>query len=398
MASYLLVCAALALGQAAATSEENSPPPVTASAAPERWLLMESLQGTYPGWILDSQRMQISGWTEASFTASSAEHSNLPMGFNYLANQFALQQNWLRVEQSVVTSGTTEPSFGFRSDAILPGTDYRFTVARGLFSSQLTANNGQPNTYGIDPVQFYGEAYIPTFERGLDIKLGRIFCQYGAESIDAPSNALASHSYTFIYDPFTHTGIVTTTQITPAWSVQLGAVTGPDVFIDSAASPYSMFSAKWAPPGGRDTVLFSTLLGSGRFGTADQFNNPNIIDLVYTHTFNTRFTYTLEALFGYQTDVPLIGTATWYGLVDYWTYKLTPRLSATARLEFFDDEEGSRTGYRGLYTAATTGLSFRPCKDIIFRPEIRYDFNNESRPFEDKHELLTAAADIILRW
>ncbi len=359
---------------------------------------MESLQGTYPGWILDSQRMQISGWTEASFTASSAEHSNLPMGFNYLSNQFALQQNWLRVEQSVVTSGTTEPTFGFRSDTILPGTDYRFTVARGLFSSQLTANDGQPNTYGIDPVQFYGEAYVPTCARGLDIKIGRMFCQYGAEAIDAPSNALASHSYTFIYDPFTQTGVMGTIQLTPAWSIQAGAIMGPDVFIDSAASPYGMFSAKWAPPGGRDTVLFSGLLGSGRFDAADQFNNPNILDLVYTHAFNTRLTYTLESLFGYQTDVPSIGTATWYGLVDYLTYKLTPRLSATTRLEFFDDVEGNRTGYKGLYTAATTGLNFQPRKDVIFRPEIRYDYNNESRPFEDRHGLLTAAADIILRW
>jgi hypothetical protein len=309
-----------------------------------------------------------------------------------------LQQNWLRVEQPVVTAGTTEPTFGFRSDTILPGTDYRFTISRGLFSDQLISNDGLPNTYGIDPVQFYGEAYLPTIGRGLDIKVGRTFCQYGAEAIDAPSNVLASHSYTFIYDPFTHTGAFGTLQLTPAWSFQLGMVMGPDVFIDRAASPYSMFSAKWAPPGGQDSVLFAGLLGSGRFDIHDQFNNPNILDLYYTHACNSILTYSLEGLFGYETNTPESGTATWYGIVNYLTCKFTPRLSGTTRLEFFDDVDGNRTGFKGLYTATTAGLNFQPRKDIIFRPEIRYDFNNESRPFEDKHGLFTAAADIILRW
>jgi hypothetical protein len=237
------------------------------------------------------------------------------MGFNYRANEFLLQQNWLRVEKPVDTSAVT-PTFGFRSDTILPGSDYRFTISRGLFSGQLTANDGEPNTYGIDPVQFYAEAYFPTVARGLDIKVGRTVAQFGVETIDAVPNALASHSYTFIYDPFTHTGVLATLQLTPAWSVQLGAVLGPDVFIDPASSPYAVLSVKWAPPSGRDSVLVSALVGSGRFDEVEQFNNPNIIDLVYTRKFNERLSYSLDALFGYQTNVPDIGTAIWYAFVN----------------------------------------------------------------------------------
>src|SRR5258708_35904863 len=114
----------------------------------------------------------------------------------------------MRLERPMVQTGTTDPTFGLRNDWILPGIDYRFTASRGIFSGQLTANDGEPNTYGIDPVQFYGECFIPTIGVGLDIKLGRFFCQYGAEATDAPSNVLASHSYAFIYDPFTHAGIM----------------------------------------------------------------------------------------------------------------------------------------------------------------------------------------------
>src|SRR3954467_13740534 len=97
------------------------PAAAPAPSSPDRWLVMKSLQGTWPGWLLDSERLRISGWTDASFTASTAERSQLPMGFNYRANDFLLQQNWLRFERPVITSGTTEPTFGFRSDTILPG-------------------------------------------------------------------------------------------------------------------------------------------------------------------------------------------------------------------------------------------------------------------------------------
>jgi hypothetical protein len=318
------------------------------------------------------------------------------MGPNYRANEFLVQQNWLRVERPVDQKATT-PTFGFRWDTFV-GTDYRFTVARGLFSGQLTANDGEPNTYGIDPVQFYAEGYFPQVGRGLDVKLGRFFAQYGAESIDATQNALGSRSYAFIYDPFTHTGLLTTLQITPAWSVQNGLVTGSDVFIDPAARPTYLGSVKWAPPDGRDSVLFAVILGPGRFEPGRNFNNPQIFDLVYTHKLSDRLTYTLDALFGYQTNVPDIGTATWWSTVHYLTRTLTPRLSGTVRLEFFDDIDGQRTGFEGLYTALTAGLTFKPHRALWLRPEVRFDYNGESRPFEGKHGLFTATMDVILRW
>jgi hypothetical protein len=359
---------------------------------------MEALQGTWPGWLLDSQRIQVSGWTDMSFTASSAENSNLPMGFNYLANQFLLQQNWLRIDLPVITSGTTEPTFGFRLDTILPGSDYRFTLARGVWDSQLTANDGQPATYGIDPIQFYAEAYFPTVGQGLDLKFGRFFAQYGVEVNDAPSNALLSHAYTMIYDPFTHTGLLATLKLTDTWTVQAGIVLGSDIFIDPADEPTGIGSIKWAPADGRDSVLFSVIVGPGRFNQSREFHNPEIFDLVYTHKCSSRLNYSFESLYGFTTNVPETGFANWLGVLNYLTYTLTPRLNATARLEFFDDAQGQRTNFPGLYTVLTLGVAFTPRREITIRPEIRYDYNEQSRPFEDKHGLFTAASDVILRW
>lgn len=398
MVGSLLLMVSLSVGQTDPTANDESPASGPVIAMPDRWIMMKSLQGTYPGWILDGNRVQVYGWTDSSYTGSSAAIDNLPLGLNYRANELIVQQNWLRIDRPAATSGTSEPSFGFRVDTILPGTDYRFTLPRGLFNQQLTANDGEPNLYGIDPVQFYVETFVPTVGQGLSLKLGRMFCQFGYEATDAPSNALASHSYTFFYDPFTQTGLMGTLQLTPAWSVQVGALIGPDVFIDPADSPYSMFSVKWAPPDGRQSVLVSGLIGSGRYDVNEQFNNPNVVDLVYTRAIGSRLTYALDALVGWQSDVPDIGNAWWYGIVNYLTYKLSPRLSTTGRLELFDDIDGNRTGFAGLYTALTGGLNFKPHRAITIRPELRFDYNGESRPFEDKHGLLTATTDVIVRW
>src|SRR5204862_6028606 len=130
-------------------------------------------------------------------------------------------------------------------------------AARGLFSGQLTANHGQPNLYGFDPIQFYAEAYLPTIAQGMNVKIGRFFAQVCNENNDAPSNVLWSHSYTFLYDPFTHTGILTTTKLSDAWSVQAGLVLGSDDFIDPVDTPTFLGSVKWTQPGGRNTLLLA---------------------------------------------------------------------------------------------------------------------------------------------
>jgi hypothetical protein len=390
----LILGGALAIGQTASTGETQAPalPP----PAPDRWPLMLALQGTYPGWLLDGNKLQLYGWVDASFTGSTDRHDQLPMGFNYLANQGAVQQAWVRFEKPVEQTATT-PTFGFRTDFFF-GIDYRFTVARGLADYQLTEDHGRPNEYGYDPIQFYAEGYFPQIGRGLDVKVGRFLSLYGYESTDTTQNPFVSRSYSFIYDPFTHTGIVTTLKLTDAWSLQNGIVTGSDVFIDPAANPTYIGSVKWAPPTGRDSVLVSVIVGDGRFDQAQQFHNPEIFDLVFTHKFSDRFSYALDALYGFTTNVPAIGFANWWAAVQYLSYTLTPRLTAVGRLEFFDDVQGERTGFPGLYIAPTAGVNFRPNKYIILRPEVRLDYNTESRPFEGKHAVGTATMDMIMRW
>ena len=106
-------------------------------------LFMEALNTTSLGPLFRASRLTVSGWLDMSFTASTAQHDNTPMLFNYRANELLLQQAWLRIDRSIDRTGT-EFSWGFRSDWLF-GSDYRYTLARGIFNSQLTAD-GKPAT------------------------------------------------------------------------------------------------------------------------------------------------------------------------------------------------------------------------------------------------------------
>ncbi len=195
---------------------------------------------------------------------------------------------------------------------------------------------------------------------------------------------------------------------------------GNDVYFgDPSEEARFVGNLRWVQPGGgRNTVTLATTLGRGKFNAGALFapatvaladepngrNNFNAFDLVYTHTFSTVLSYNLESIYGYQTNVPnrhgqaAGSTAHWFSAAHYLFFTFNPRLTGILRYENFDDIDGQRTGFEGLYTALTGGLQFHLSKSLIVRPELRYDYNLESAPFDGKHGIFTAASDAIVRW
>jgi hypothetical protein len=111
-------------------------------------------------------------------------------------------------------------------------------------------------------------------------------------------------------------------------------------------------------------------------------------------------------MYGYQYNVPQAslpiadpsGFTNWLSVLHYFFYDVNSRLRLIGRWEDFDDFQGQRTGFAGLYNAVTGGFVFRLNPSMWLRPEVRYDHNFESTPFEGKHGLFTAAFDTIVRW
>ena len=370
----------------------------SSTATPEDpGLAMKLLAGTPAGDFLERRRLKISGYTDVSYTPSNKGGRIFPFGQNDFGREFLLQQNTLRLEK-LIDPDAKEITYGFRSDTILPGTDARTTVVRGLFDGQVRDAITNPKRVAFDPVQLYGILYDPNVGKGLELRAGRFFALFGAESIDPTLNLFGSRSYTFIFNPFTHTGGVATLKLSDEWTAQSGVVTGSDVFIDKAAHPTYIGSLKWADKDGKASLVGNVILGKGNYDIGEQFHNPQIVDFVGTYKITDKLAYTGEFLYGWTDKVPGIGFANWLGYVNYLSYSVGEKLSVNGRLEFFDDRQGQRTGTEGLYTAITGGVTYKPKPYLWIRPEIRYDTHQVGRPYQNDANLTTATLDVIFRW
>lgn len=364
---------------------------------PTKYFLEKTLAQTRLGEIMENRGITIYGWTAMSYTPSTASKSNLPMQMNDLANQYLLNQNWVHIEKTLDTD-KKEFQWGWAMDWIVPGSDYRTTLPRGIWNSQLTANNGLPNLYGFDPFQFYVQAFLPGLGEGTTVKMGRFatHCEY--ELVQQPDTPFVSRSYLFQYNPFTHTGVWATTQLDDTWSVGYGAATGSDTFIDPANRFTYLGQIKWAPKDGKTSVLFNYVVTNPKYDTAEAFAFYNVYNMQLTHKFTDKLTYVLDGAFSHIDNAPGIGSTNWYGAANYLIYQHTEKVASTLRAEVFNDTNGFRTGFEGLYTEVTYGVAFKPCDALILRPSVRYDYNGYSKPFEGQHDLWTLAMEAIIRW
>ncbi len=378
---------------APAEAPKDEPPAAT------KYALEKALTGTSLGTLLDNRGIKINGWTQLSYNAGTASNTNAPVFMTDTANGFQMNQNYLSINKSVDTS-KKEVQYGFGVDLILPGTDARTTLVRGLFDGQINNPDHASKLYPVDPFQFYGTVFLPGLgAQGTTVKVGRIatHCEY--ELIQAPDTPFITRSLLFQYNPFTHTGVWATTQLSDSWSVGNGIAAGNDVFIDQASQPQYLGQIKYAPKDGKTQVLFNTAITSPRFNVAENFgNNYNVYNFQVIQKLSDKLTYVLDTSFSHEDNIPDIGSASWYGAVQYLNYQHTEKVASNFRFELFEDSKGFRTGTAGLYTGVTYGITYKPVESIIVRPSVLYMNNNRNAPFEGSQNLVTASLDVILRW
>jgi Putative beta-barrel porin-2, OmpL-like. bbp2 len=359
--------------------------------APEPWALMRVLKGTAFGDRLDQHGVVISGWTQGNYTLSTASRSNLPITFNDRADFWQMNQNFLRVDKAIDTS-KKEFQWGGRTEWILPGTDARFTPARNLLDTQT-------GDYRIDLIQAYVDMFFPNVgPEGTTLRTGKFATHCSYELMQGAETPFLSRSYTFQYNPFTHTGVWAITPLNDTWTISNGIALGSDNFIGAPSRVMYIGQLKWAPPEGKTNAVFNVCVTNPRFDVDDNFPFYNHYGLVLTHKFTDKFTYAIDTAFAHMDGVPDVGSATWYGAANYGIYQINDKLSTTLRAEVFEDTKGVRTGFSGLYTEVTYGFAYAPKPGLILRPAVRYDHNNNSAPFEGKANLFTAAMDVIIRW
>jgi hypothetical protein len=228
------------------------------------------------------------------------------------------------------------------------------------------------------------QAYLQYAASSLTVMAGKFVTLAGAEVIASPADTNYSRSILFGYaEPFTHTGLRSMLAINGLVTLYLGANNGWDDFKDTAAGKTLEGGIGLSP----SKTL--SIIGSGYFGAARSAGLANdgptgqrsLVDIVATWTPTEQLALILNYDWGRQDHAVLATTAsdvtaTWQGLAGYVNYTFNEHWKSSVRAEYFDDEQGYRTGVRQNWREMTTTIAYLPLKSIELRGEFRIDGSN----------------------
>ncbi len=391
----------------------------------------------------------ITGHVEAGVTFNSHDTLN-GINFGHLFTDKAgsplLNQTLLTLQRPLDPKATGY-DFGFKFQAMY-GSDARYTHFLGEFDQSINARNQ------FDIVEAHALWHLPWLTSGgVDVKIGQYVTLEGAEVIYAPDNSLYSHSYIFNFGiPFKHTGIMTTTHVNSTLDIYAGIDTGVNTTFGNSLNCLDCGDNNKAVAfhggiglnnllNGTLTILATTHIGPENPNTtavaAACACNPNsalrsLNDITAVWKVTDKFTL--------MTDLNYIRDdgfkATGYGVAQYFAYTINDTYKVVGRGEIWRDKNGffvaafpgnldfnkaehgdptavvipgGLPGQGITYGALTLGLNITPSvpknslpfKEIVFRPEIRYDTSlNNTTPFAagTKSSQFTFGGDIIAKF
>ncbi|MDT4290963.1 porin [Methylomonas sp. MO1] len=430
----------------------------SASAMADSWTEASGLLGAAgidpnEAKFMKDHNLKIGGWLNASIGAnmhSNSDGFNGPVTFNDRTGEPQMNQLNLYLQKAITVSGDAF-DIGGRVD-VMYGTDAAFTQAYGSFGLDpgdaltssdrgnwdLNLSGHGERFYGLALPQAYAEFNLP-FGNGIAVKAGHFYTPIGYEVVTAPDNFFITKPYTMQYgEPFTHTGILATYAYNPNWTVMGGAVTGSNS--GGWDGNWDRDLGNWAWLGGVTWTSDDAGTSLAITSTAgDRSENSNdtwaIYSIVGKHNFTDKLHYIIQHDHGFANNIWTAsaapnGTATqdaeWYGINQYLIYDINDKVSAGVRAEWFRDHNGIRVygpgrcyaaaGNEGAnfacggnylasnfqeasgYYAVTAGMSYKPAKWLNLRPNVRYDFTDNAKAFDNgtRHNQFLVTADVVI--
>jgi len=237
--------------------------------------------------------------------------------------------------------------------------------------------------------------------------VGKFATLIGAEVIESPDDMNYSRSFLFgMAIPFTHTGVLYSTDVAEGISVAAAVVNGWDNFDDNNNS--KSFMAQVAADMGKASVSIQGIYGAEKDRNTDGADSDNrgVVDLVATFAPSDATTLMFNADYGSEEHAALDGgTGVWWGAAVYVDQMVADTFGVAARAEYFNDEDGAAPGGLGVTTdmweATVTGhQAFGD--HMIGRLEARYDSASDD-VFEDsdgsmQDSQFTLAGEVIVRF
>lgn len=278
----------------------------------------------------------------------------------------------LDVVEAVIQRKVAAPGdAGFRLDAIAGSAIPQVTAAGGLFRDPDT---GEAEDF--DLLQAY-VSYVAPVGRGLRLDIGKHCTVIGyevAEGVDGWNDAI-SHSFLFLAEPTSHTGVRASTQLSDAVSGAFFLVTGWDVVEDNNDSASLGFQLGVATPGSPFSFTINYLGGPEKpDNDSDLRHTINVLGKV---VFSPKVTLGVELLGGNEEGSAADGRdATWTGVAVYLRTDPTPSFALTLRAETLDDSDGNRTGTAQRLSEATLATQLKVAAGLFVRGEVRFDHSD----------------------
>jgi len=345
-------------------------------------------------YFLQKMGIGIGGWLEQGITFNDrhpANGFNGPVGLNDLDGEYQMNQLWLFLDRPA-NNGGYGWALGGHVD-MLYGTDFRFGINEGL-EDRINALDG---TYGM----VIPQAYVEVAVNDLSVKLGHFAGILDYEAVPTVVNPFYSHSLCYAFTvPQLVTGALADYKLTDQWSIQGGFHRGWMKFEDNNDSLDFMGGVKWTSRDSRSSLAFALSSGPQYANTSD--HNRFVYSLVLQHQLTERFKYVLVHNLGTEEGIVQGQDAEWYGLNQYFLYQINPRWAANFRFEWLRDDDGiivhgppagapirawpwpGAGSYVGDFYEFTAGLSWKPCPNLIVRPECRWDwFDGTGLPYNN---------------
>jgi hypothetical protein len=403
--------------------------------------LMDALYCGAGGQKLKDSRFTIYGWIEPGgnistshtrFNYATGSGGNAPAAYSFEPNTVQLDQAALYFERTPDEVQLDHVDWGFRVAGIY-GTDYKYTFAQGIYSSQYT-NEEKHN--GFDPVMYYMDFWFPHFFDGENVRLGRYISIPDIEAQLAPNNLTYSHSLLYTVDPYTQTGIVSTTKLNKNWQIQTELSSGNDIapWVKSERHLTPAACVIWTSDSGKDNIYpCMNGLNDGNW----RWNNVQHAVITWYHKIDEHWHTDTEVWYMWESHTPnvdnpegaaFIGQRYSYvnvgapngaqcnpavvfcysyewAAVNYINYQFGPRDIATWRTDYLDDATGQRTGFKTRYCEFDLSYTHWMGDVIELRPEIRFEHaraqaydNPSATPDGGKHSQAMILMDAIIHF
>lgn len=342
----------------------------------------------------------IKGWIDGGFignTSSPNSKFNGPYNAVDRSNEPMMNQTYMILEKTLPSTGR---GAGGRVD-VLYGEDFLLAQSIGLETRTDGSSHWNPEYYGLAIPQAYGSIG----NQDLSLQIGHFYSVVGYEGVMSPYNFFYSKAYSYQFaGPFTHWGSQLNWKPGQAWTVNLGLVNGwnaldrvsDDVAFVGKVRYDSQSTGAWTSFALVTGKEFTNVAGLPNItnGYANRTRYSWLVGLPLT----CRIDYVFHQWLGFQEEGYVNGErADWYGVDQYLTYKINNSWKAATRIEWFNDEEGTRVGLNrpsnpndpplpGNFYSLSFGLNWTPTANFLFRPEIRgdwYDGDATRLPYQD---------------